>query len=192
MARPTADEIRSTPPVPPMSIPAGEERERRSRRPTAAELHGSSAPPKFEPAVPGGKPAEESPAVRKSRQELEMAQNAERAEKLKADRQARIDAYAKRLEEAKAYAVANMFNGVGDTPIFRDLSRVSFLNKVEFDSLLPSTAVIDHANTTQWAGTVLLSDGRFVYVVRPPEIRSSSFYVPISSCQSLHPMKPGE
>ena len=121
-----------------------------------------------------------------------MAQNAERAEKLKTDRQARIDSYAKRLEEAKAYAVANLVTGWTETIIFRDLSRVSFLNKVEFDSLLPGTAVIDHANTTQWAGTVLLSDGRFVYIVRPPEIRSSSFYVPISSCQSLHPMKPGE
>ena len=103
MSRPTADEVRSTPMTAPPGIPAGEERSRRSKRPTSEEMHGQAAPP-FEPAVPGGKPEPESPAVAKSRRQLEEAQTAERQENAEKAKLERIASYSKRLEVAKIHS----------------------------------------------------------------------------------------
>ena len=192
MSRPTADEVRSTPMTAPPGIPAGEERSRRSKRPTSEEMHGQAAPP-FEPAVPGGKPEPESPAVAKSRRQLEEAQTAERQENAEKAKLERIASYSKRLEVAKLYAAHNLCagdNGARER-IFRDLRRVAFLQKVEWDSQVVGTAVIDLVNASWSGSTIILDDGDRIYIVRDAPNAKDSFSVPASACLSMHPTIPG-
>ena len=191
MARPTAEELRSTPVIPPGNLPIGEDRDRRSKRPTAAEIHGAAPP--FEPAVPGGKPEPESPAVAKSRRELEEAQTAERVANAEKAKLARIESYAARLKEATLWAHHHLVcgnPGEGKERIFRDLRRVQFLERVQFDAQKAPTGLLDLINS-EWTGLILLTDGLMVYCIRPAPDTKDSFMVPMSNVAGMHPMTPG-